>query len=414
MENHLIKYISNLSHYKRYSSLIRDEYLSDIPKFIYDNLKTYFNETEKQDVDWTEFKSFVLMNHPNLSDSKVKSFVGYVNQLIESGNEVENFVIKNLSTRHYADKIADKAFSVSNGTAEMSEIGDLLRQYNLEVKTTEYDLDSLNLNENQMLHDLETLRDTIKYSWSIPELEKMLGPISKGDFIILGARPDGGKTTLLSQAAVHWCTQLEDDECVLWCNNEEEGPRIRLRQIQAGLSWTREEIMLDVKKSIETFTEKFGQDKIKMLNRSIMTVHHVEEAIEMCNPKIIIIDQIWKLGGFESTSYNSIDRYAKLAQYVRDLAKKYGPIIGTSQLDQSAENTKYPSMGALYNSKTAVQGEADAILTIGRTEQDGPDIRFLHTPKNKLAYADNEWRNVGASVRIDKAKAQIISMRGEV
>ena len=98
MENHLIKYISNLSNYKRYSSLIRDEYLSDIPKFIYDNLKTYFNETEKQDVDWDEFKAMVLMNHPNLSDSKVKSFVGYVNKLAESDDEVENFVIKNLSS----------------------------------------------------------------------------------------------------------------------------------------------------------------------------------------------------------------------------------------------------------------------------------------------------------------------------
>ena len=84
MENHLIKYISNLSNYKRYSSLIRDEYLSDIPKFIYDNLKTYFNETEKQDVDWDEFKGFVLMNHPNLNDSKVKSFVAYVNKLVEN------------------------------------------------------------------------------------------------------------------------------------------------------------------------------------------------------------------------------------------------------------------------------------------------------------------------------------------
>ena len=413
MENHLIKYISNLSNYKRYSSLIRDEYLSDIPKFIYDNLKTYFNETEKQDVDWDEFKGFVLMNHPNLNDSKVKSFVAYVNKIVENDDEVKNFVIKNLSTRHYADKIADKAFSVSTGDAEMSEIGDLLRQYNLEVKTTQSDLDSLNLNENQMLHDLEELRNTKKYSWSIPELELMMGPISKGDFIILASRPDGGKTTLLSQAAVHWCTQLEDDECVLWCNNEEDGKKVRVRHIQAGLSWTREEIMLDVKKSIATFNEKFGKDKIKMLDRSIMTVHHIEEAIEMCNPKIIIIDQIWKVGGFENASYNNIDRYAKLAQYVRDLAKKYGPIIGASQLDASADDTKYPTMGALYNSKTAVQGEADAILTIGQTKQDGPDIRFLSAPKNKLAYADNEWRNVGASVRIDKAKAQIISMRGE-
>lgn len=413
MENDLIKYISNLSNYKRYSSLIRDEYLSDIPKFIYDNLKTYFNETEKQDVDWDEFKGFVLMNHPNLNDSKVKSFVAYVNKLVENDDEVENFVIKNLSTRHYADRIADTAFSVSTGDAEMSDISDLLREYNLEVKGVEWDLESLNLSENEMFHELQDLKNTKKYSWSIPELELMMGPISKGDFIILAARPDGGKTTLLSAQAVNWCKQLEDDECVLWCNNEEAGNRVRLRQIQAGLSWTTEEVMFDVKKSIDTFNEKFGKDKIKMLNNSMMTVHDIETAIETCNPKIIVIDQIWKVGGFEKTSNNGIDRYSKLAQYVRELAKKHGPIIGASQLDATADNEKYPTMGALYNSKTAVQGEADAILTIGQTKQDGPDIRFLSAPKNKLAYANNEWRNVGATVRIDKAKAQIITMRGE-
>ena len=412
MELDIVKLLAKQSNLKRFSSLIREERLSKDIRFILQQLQPYFSDTAKPEVDWDEFNTWVTINHPNLSDERMKAIQGYLWLIRDGCQDVDCSVLRTLSTRHWAEKISDAAYEVSVGDAKMSRITELLREYNMEVKGVEWDLDSLNLSDTEMMEQLQELKDAPKYSWSVPELELMLGSICKGDFIILGARPDGGKTTLLSTQAVHWAKQLEEGECILRCNNEESASRVRLRQTQAALAWTREEVMKDLQKSVDTFNEKVGVGRIKMLDNTSMTVHDIEASIEACNPKIIIIDQIWKVGGFEKTSHNGIDRYAKLAQYVRELAKRYGPIIGASQLDGSADGEKYPKMNALYNSKTAVQGEADAIVCIGQNPSEGVDIRFLSAPKNKLSYANNDFRNAGAAVRIDKERAQIVSLLG--
>ena len=412
MEIDILKLLSNSSNLKRFSSLIREERFTKTTRFIYQNLEPYFNDTSKDEVDWEEFSTWMLLQHPNMTDEKLKHAQGVTFLLNGMPEVTDSTVLKKLATRYWAEKISDVAYDVSNGEADMDKINELMREYNLEVKGVEWNLDSLNLSDTEMMEQLQELKDAPKYSWSIPELELMLGSISKGDFLILGARPDGGKTTLLATQAVHWATQLKDDECILWCNNEESGSRVRLRQTQAALGWTREEVMKDLSKSIDTYNEKIGSGKIKMLDNTSMTVHDIEASIEACNPKIIIIDQIWKVGGFEKNSMNGIDRYAKLAQYVRELAKRYGPIIGASQLDGSADGEKYPKMGALYNSKTAVQGEADAIITIGQHPQEGADLRFISAPKNKLSFANNEFRNAGAAIKIDKERAQLVSLLG--
>ena len=413
MEIDILKLLSSSSNLKRFSSLIREERFSKTTRFIYQNLEQYFNDTSKGEVDWDEFTTWVILQHPNMTDEKLKETQGVLFILQNMTEVTDSTVLKKLATRYWAEKISDVAYDVSNGDAHMDNITELLREYNLEVKGVEWNLESLNLSDTEMMQQLQELKDAPKYSWSIPELELMLGSICKGDFMILGARPDGGKTTLLATQAVHWATQLKDDECILWCNNEESGSRVRLRQTQAALGWTREEVMKDLRKSMDTYNQKIGSGKIKMLDNTSMTVHDIEAAIEASNPKIIIIDQIWKVGGFEKTSMNGIDRYAKLAQYIRELAKRYGPIIGASQLDGSADGEKYPKLGALYNSKTAVQGEADAVITIGQNPQEGADLRFLSAPKNKLSFANNEFRNAGAAVKIDKERAQLISLLGD-
>ena len=198
---------------------------------------------------------------------------------------------------------------------------------------------------------------------------------------------------------------------MLWCNNEESGSRIRLRQTQAALNWTREEIMKDLADSVDRFEKKVGVNKIRVMDNTTMTIYDIEAAIEAYNPKIIFIDQVFKVGGFEK-EYSGIDRYAKLAQYVRELAKRYGPIICASQIDGTADNMKYPQMGTLYGSKTSVQGEADAILMIGQSAEEGADLRFLRAPKNKLAGAHVDFRSAGCAIKLDKERAQLISLIG--
>jgi hypothetical protein len=414
VELDILLLLSNISNYRRFSSLIREERLSEDVRYIYKDLDSYYSDLDKTQVDWKEFKSWsTTLQHPSISDEKL-AVIGALCDHLNMAEPVEDSaVMKNLATRYWANQISETAYSVVTGRSTMEDVKEQIREYNLEVKGVEWDIESLSLSNSELLEQLEDLKNAPKYNWSIPELQLMLGPICKGDFIIVGARPDGGKTTFLCTQAVHFASQLDDGDCVLWCNNEESASRIRLRQTQAALGWTREEVMKDLKKSVKLFEDKVGVGKIRVMDNTTMTVHDIEAAIEACNPKIIFIDQIWKVAGFEKQSGTGIERYAKLAQYVRDLAKRYGPIIGASQLDGTADNVKFPTMGTLYGSKTAVQGEADAVLTIGQSQDEGVDMRFLRAPKNKLSYAKQEFRSAGCAIKIDKERAQLISLLGD-
>ena len=410
MDRDILQSLATKPQFKKFSGLIRPDRLSTEYRDIYNNLSDYYKLKDVQSIDWTDFKTwYLVLQHPNLSDGKAAAIETACESLANHTPPENDGIIEGLATRHFASLISDKAYDVVLGKAEMTDLQDLFRQYSIEVRDIESDADSVTLNDDDIFEQLESLREGTRYTWGLPELDLMLGPIGRGDFILLGARPEGGKTTFLAHSAAAFARQLDEGQVVLWCNNEEPRERVAARRVQAALGWTREEIEKDPQRAIQAYRTSLGKDKIISLDKAAMTVHDIEAALEQFNPSVIIIDQLWKLKGFENEA-NGIDRYAKLAQYVRDLAKMYGPIIGASQLDATAENNKYPDMGSLYNSKTAVQGEADCIITIGQTKDDTNDTRYLRAPKNKLPYAHNDFRSAGCAVRIDKARAQYVSL----
>ena len=414
MDNLILSLLYNKYNYKKYSSLIREEYLNEDYRSVFADLDRYYEEEVIQDkIDWLRFKQwFLLIAHPNLPEGKSQAIGAVCDRLAETEIPSDGSVLTNLNTRHFASLISEKALDVSMGDGSMEEIRDLIREFSLEVKNINWDADSITTCDEQILHQLTELQHGPRYSWSIPELNLMCGTIGRGDFLLLGARPDGGKTTFLACQATHFAKQLEDGDKVLWCNNEEPRERVAARRIQAGLGWSREEIDKSHTDALKAFQDRIGKDRIISLDKPNMTVYDIEAALDTYNPKLIIIDQIWKLGGFERDSATAIERYAKLSAYVRGLASKYGPIIGATQLDGSADNERFPEIGSLYGSKTAVQGEADAIILIGQDKEEGADIRFLRAPKNKLPYAHKDFRSTGCAVKIDKERAQFISMIG--
>jgi replicative DNA helicase len=67
------------------------------------------------------------------------------------------------------------------------------------------------------------------------------------------------------------------------------------------------------------------------------------------------------------------------------MAKTYGVVIAVSQIDATGEGQEYLTMNQLRGSKTDKAGEADAIITIGRSNDPAKrHSRFIHVPKNKL------------------------------
>ena len=412
LELKLLKYFVDKDNFRNYNLIggAKIERLSSSIKDIITNLKDYIEDVNPESINLTDYSTwYCSIAHPNISDSKAQEIESICSKVEQMPSiPPSDTIFKDLSTRHWAMSISDLAYEVTLGKKCMRDVQQAVQDYTKEVQHQSKQYSFIE-NDSLIFDQLEERKNADKYSWSIPELELMMGQICKGDFIIVGSRPDGGKTTFLSTQAVHFAKQLKEGESILWFNNEEAVSKVRSRQIQAALKWTTKEIEQDIEKSLQLFNSKLGDGVINIYDDNAMTIYDIQNIVEQTKPKIIIIDQLWKLGGMEKLQ--GIERFAKLSQFIRDLAKEHAPIIATTQLDGSADNVKYPSMGSLYNSKTSVQGEADCILTIGQQPEED-DIRYFRCPKNKLSYADPKFRSAGCAVRIDKEKAQLISLVG--
>jgi hypothetical protein len=115
----------------------------------------------------------------------------------------------------------------------------------------------------------------------------------------------------------------------------------------------------------------------------VHTKRDVEDLCRSIEPKLIIIDQLDKIKGFDGDRYDL--ELKKAYAWARELSAKYGPVIGVCQASASADNKKWVGMNDVDSSKTGKQGEADWILGIGKTDNEESEfVRYFYLSKNKL------------------------------
>lgn len=225
-----------------------------------------------------------------------------------------------------------------------------------------------------------------------------------GDFGIIAARPDAGKTTLLCSESAHWITQLDalwpgEERCGIWLNNEGPGNRIRKRWYQSVLGMTTLEIAELVERGrmegrnlfTEALVEKLGMplNRMRFFDIHDMYSDEVERIIKMTRPGFVIFDMMDNIK-FRGLTANGGERTDQIleAQYQagRNWCVKYDCIgVATSQLSADAEGIKHPGQHMLKDSKTGKQGACDFIVTMGKdNEPVHRNSRWINTPKNKL------------------------------
>ena len=77
----------------------------------------------------------------------------------------------------------------------------------------------------------------------------------KGKVFVCG---NTGKTTFLASEMSHFASQLGEDGCGVWFNNEEEGQKVKLRIIQAHFGVPLEELMVNLPQYRERYMEEIG------------------------------------------------------------------------------------------------------------------------------------------------------------
>jgi hypothetical protein len=314
------------------------------------------------------------------SHKDTESLLTQISTISLSDHVIEQ-VTKTFTQRKITQQIALEALALSEGRGSL----DKLRELHLKLESgTVGKLDTV---EQEFVEDdLEVLHDgqcnTPGLRWRLQSLNEMLGSLRQGDFGFIFARPESGKTTFLASEVSFFATQTTKP--VLWFNNEEQGDKVALRVYQAVLGCTTHELWADIQANKLKYKELTGgRIKIVLDSEGRISKSQVEKLCLKYSPGLILFDQIDKIHGF--THDREDLRLGFIYQWARELAKQYCPVIGVTQADGTGEGKKWLTMDNVSGAKTAKQAEADFIIGIGKSHDDGLEyVRHINISKNKL------------------------------
>ena len=409
----LLVVTSNKDTYNRFKEHVKKHNVSPITLEIFNVLGEYWdNYPTRTEINYPEFRTFFSI----VKGRKIKDPSSYelafdnLKDALDKPSPIVKDLLGKLIETDYATQIYDVCLKIGTGMGgDLESIEPLLNAYKKEVGA------SVDKDDVFVKPSLDYLSSTVAsggLNWRLKELNVALGPIRKGDFIIIAARPETGKTTFTASEASYMMNQLQPDEHVVWINNEEASNKVMMRVIQAFSQVTSGELLGNPKLYESTFISN-GGDRFLILDddSGIKSVQKIATLFKMYKPGLIIFDQLDKVHGFKQDREDL--RIGQLYEWARDLAKEYCPVIAISQVDGTGEGEKWIQMNQLRGSKTDKIGEADAIVTIGKSNEPGMDLqRFIHVPKNKL-FGGKETleahRHGCFEVDIEPAKARYVS-----
>ena len=378
----------NLQRYRRY---IKPHIVVKETNIILDGMDKYYKTFPSvTTINWEPFTAFLIADQSKrlTDDSIVKLRMTLTKAKTFVPHHAHEEVIKTLIELDYLAQIMEECEKVKEGSSDLEHVHILATDA---LKNVERYIEK---DELFVSADLSSIADRISstgYEWRLDVLNRSLGPLRNGNFVIVAARVEVGKTTFLASEVSYIAQQLPKDRPVVWVNNEEESSVVFFRIVQAALGVESKEMIADSKAAMIAYTALMGGDKDKIrVTKDTNHVRDLETLFREINPGLIVFDQLDKVAGFKESEREDIT-LGKIYKWARELARTYGPVIAASQLSATAVDLKDPpfiGMDALRGSKTDKPGEADAVITLGKyKEPKTPEeemIRTINVPKNKL------------------------------
>lgn len=298
--------------------------------------------------------------------------------------------------RNVASGIAQKAVDIINGDeteftllqnalSELQEVQEEIPQNYTEVP---FDLDEfLKLSSNEGL-----------FPFRLSPLKDQVYGAGRGNFVIVFARPEAGKTTYTCFETAGF---LQNGLRVDYYANEEPAHRVYARVVCSALERSMDEIRADVAEARDAF---HGYSKLLTMRDCVgMDITEVSNLCTKGKPDVVILDQLDKFGVHGNFSRGD-ERLGELYVQARQIAKKHNClVIAVSQCSAEGEGLNKIDFSMLAGSKTGKAAEGDLIIGIGRNpllEGTNEDIRQFNVSKNKV----NGWHGY-VTAMLDRHRA---------
>lgn len=393
----IIKLFLRYETWKTYNQYIDEDFLRknypELNKLFY-ALRELHNKN-KTDGTLPDLQAAFFTAYPN-ADPEV--YEALFNRVLAAEANPENVIgyLDSIASKAQAIALAFIALDVSEGKQDVSKLEAAIADYG-KTKAVLASFDSFANDDLEVLYERAVAGGGLK--WRLKCLNRSLGPLRKGDFGYIFARPETGKTTFLASEVGYMSQTMTDP--VLWFNNEEQNDKVLLRCYESVLGLPLEVLKKDRIKYRDEFYARTGR-RIKLVDATALYKKEIEGIIESIKPGLIVFDQLDKVKGFAADRDDLV--LGEIYIWARELAKAYCPVIGVSQADGTAENIKYLNMGHCANAKTSKQAEADWILGIGVSHGDVRNVRGFSICKNKLVGGEEsipEARHAKYEVLID-------------
>lgn len=378
LEVKLFKLLMEKEAYNRFNGFIKPHAISKEGKDLLKDLGKFYEVSEEFDVD--KFIEWSLTTQKlKFSVSEAEVYDLYVRRIYTS-DIPDPVIVSNFIERDYFIRIASLCIDAEeNPDISMEDIQKLVDKCYVEVgradpvAETLYDVGIADLFSDAALES--------GYSWRLPELRGAVGDIRDKQLVVIGGRPNCGKTSMLASEASYLAAQLPEGKNLVWINNEGPPEDVKIRIVTACLGVSEEYAKKHAEECAEEW-DRLMQGKLRLHN-GVTDVHSAVKIFEADNPGLIVIDQLWNFAGFDKSGNESV-RQGCLFTTARKWAAKYAPVLAVHQLSGEYEGVAYPTMDAFHQSRTAIQGAADVVIMLGkRKEPEFDNVRFLNVVKTK-------------------------------
>lgn len=423
----VLRLLRQRARFEKYAKSVPPQALEARVKVLLSDFGAYFDEFhDREAIEPGPFMLWFAFRHPKLKAEDIEVYRGIITQAVQP---FDPSLEAGLMERLIMADAAARSTALLERYTHGDEL-DLFEELRSIVDDTQLQL-SRKVRTPQVLTPIEDIlageESERGLRWRMGVLNKHIKPIRPGDFVIVAARPDKGKTTFCAGETTCMASQIDElwpDEkrCVIWFNNEGPGDNIVSRCFQAALNATLEELSALVKQPAENpafrtllhqrYAEELGgrAGALRIFDIHGMTNVEVERIVEKYRPALVLfdmIDNIKFVGGLRNNGERTDQMLEAMYQWARELGVKHDTgVIATSQISAEGDGLQYPTLPMLKDSKTGKQGAADVIVTIGAVNDPTlENSRYIGTTKNK-----RQRRGVAASpmaeVQIDKHRGR--------
>ena len=334
----------------------------------------------------TELQALFFSSNGTLTSANKTSFEVLFTKLSREepmNNDIAKEVLSKLFQQMVGEEVANLGFDYVNGTKNNLEpLRSILDNYQDDF-TPSFRFEGDDISFDTLVDHLN-----VKYQWkfNIPSLARRVEGLSGGHFVIVGARPNTGKTSFHASVLASQGGFIEQGaKCVVLCN-EEAYKRVGLRYLYCKSNMSSEQVLENRKLALERYEPV--RQLLSIKDATDKRMDYVEQLAKSVNPDIIVLDMGDK---FATAGSDRSDIYLKEAAiHARNIAKKYNcVIIWMSQLSAEAEGKINVNQSMLEGSKTGKAAEAELMLLLSKNPdiegQDSNDPqRHIRLAKNKL------------------------------